>query len=252
MRSILIAGGLVVCLAVALAAGVGVQPVPRTSPELPTVLSPRRVLSAAERANLGRGISRAEQLQALQSNPTTNQLLQKLGAGAVPRPNTNDPWCAGITLTPLEAVYPPSGYPSAAHSSSAEILVDLYSEWASMDGRDAPLPQVGQDPQLLSLAVFSASDGLFYVRAQWPQPGAYLVSFVMAWQDPLQAAALPRVYGGQGGLQPTPVPNPPTAGAGWTVLLDLASDAGWVCVYPPYSGHPNACWLSKVVIRRLN
>jgi hypothetical protein len=91
MRNFLVVCGIVMCLAVALAAGVDIKPVSRVNPQVVTKPSSPQPLSNAALQSLAGNITREEQLKAVKSDPVMGKLLRKLQVGTRTYPNLYRP-----------------------------------------------------------------------------------------------------------------------------------------------------------------
>jgi len=247
MRTVLIIGGLVVSLSVAITAGGESKPASRINPQPQDMRSPPKPLSDAELRSLGGTITREEQLAAVRSNPAMNKLLQRLGSGKAAFPTYSDAWSKGITLTPLAGVYPPD-----ADETNCQLYLE--TEAGHFQGVRKPLPHPGQNPPLLWLRQIDKNKPLVRIWAHWPTPGGYLITFFIKDRSPNSRGA-PRVRVGDS--YQTAVPLNPLSGDRWTILWN------GIQLHPrilePVDLHPGAieydflsCCLSKVVIRKLN
>ncbi len=243
MRTALAGIALIGCLSAVWAEGGGTSLRKPVAISAATLHHLQQGLTPAERLSLAGTITPAQQLAALQSNPTLRKRLQQLKLKAFTPGVDMGPWEAGITLTPLAATYPAGGdYGNFSLALRTEVA------WLS---QMTPLPFAGQNPPLLWLWAPNNSSPLFRIEAKWPMRAAYLVTFFMKDVIP-NSVAQPRVWQ-DGGLKHA-FGNAPSGGDQWTILW-LAPDPQnlyhEIKVYPSeLTAGFVACCLSKVVVSK--
>lgn len=241
MRTILVVGGLLACLAMALAAGVTTKPGPQINPPPPQYLT--KPLPQAVLQSLAGAITRDEQLQMIRTVPRMGELLKKLAIGKALYPTTaGGSWSTGITLTPLSLVYP------AGVQKDEDCQLLLYSEAAVFSPPKMMLPAPGQNPPLLWLRRCQENPDLLTLKTRYPEPGTYLVTFFMR-DNSTSSTGEPFILVDFRGVD---VATNATRDR-WTILHSLPTlptgGTSWVTVRPR-SGF-NSCCMSKVVVSRL-